>query len=154
MQQMSIPAGQIMLAYQDYQIPNDPGLYIALNYLSSKVIGNNSYPVAITGGMNEIGEVVSLYEIRIDMMSFDDTARLRKEEIYAALRSVYAEQQMESNGIQIARMPSGFQDASTLEETKMLYRFTMTIKVSALTQITKAVEYYDQFPTPEVTVNE
>ncbi len=81
------------------------------------------------------------------MMSFDSTARTRKEEVYLALRSLFAQAQMEINNMQVARMPSAFVDASSLEESKMLNRFTMTIAVTAMITKEKSVaDPYTTFP--------
>jgi hypothetical protein len=104
--------------------------------------------------MSEKQDTVMLYEIQIDILSFDGSARTENVHVYQAMASFYAQQAMEANNMQIARMPSGFVDASSLEESKLLNRYTMNIGVTALISRTKAVEYYDQFPTPEVTANE
>ena len=136
---------QIMLANERFNIPPTNDLYIALSYIDGKAIGNNNYFDGSTA--IETQQVTMLYHIQIDIMSFGADARLRKEEIYMALRSVFAQQTMEENNMQIARMPSAFLDASSLEETKMLNRYTMTIALTAL--LTKTVSgdsVYDQFP--------
>lgn len=150
--QMAIPIGQIMLDYERYTIPINNGLYIALAYLGGKPIANNNYFDGNT--LIETQSVVMLYQIQIDIMSFDSSARTRKEEVYQSLRSIYAEQAMEANGMQIARIPMGFVDTASLEETKMLNRFTITIQVTALLKKTQSPSYYDTFPTPEVYTNE
>ena len=149
------PDSQIMLTNERFDIPVNNDIYIALGYIDGKAIGNNNYAVPTDAGMNEIQQVTMLYHIQIDMMSFGPDARTRKEEIFQALRSLAAQTAMETWNMQIARMPGVFVDASSLEATKMLNRYTITIAVTALLTKTKAVqEYYDQFPTPEVIANE
>lgn len=145
---------QIMLTNERFKIPVKNGLYIALSYIGGKAIGNNHYADGSGEGMVEVSQVVMLYEIQVDIMSFNSEARTRKEEVFMALRSFYAEQQMEINTMQIARMPRGFQDISGIEETKYLNRYATTIAVTALLTKEQAVEYYDEFPTPEVHLNE
>lgn len=143
------PKSQIMLEYERFNIPSK-GLYIALQTVSGKAIGNNNYATpngpGPTAGMTETQQVAMLYQIQIDLMSFGPEARVRKEEVYMALRSLRAQALMEQWNMQIARMPAAFQNAASLEETKMLNRFTMTIAVSALLTKTQPVgAYYNTF---------
>lgn len=73
-----------------------------------------------------------LYLIQIDFMSFDNTARLQKEQVVMALRSYFSRQKQDEQSIQIARLPSsGMQNTSFLEGGAMLTRYTMTITVTA-----------------------
>lgn len=136
---------QIMLTNERFNIPPTNDLYIALSYISGKAIANNNYFDGNTAV--ETQDVVMLYQIQIDMMSFDASARARKEEVYQALRSIFAQSQMEANNMQVARMPAAFIDASSLEESKMLNRYTITIAVTALITKQKSVDStYDGFP--------
>jgi hypothetical protein len=152
--ELALPPGQVMLSYEAWDIPPTPGLYIALAYIAEKVLANNNYPDDDgAGGFLETQQVVMLHDIQIDAMSFDDSARLQKEQIVAAIHSVAAQQAMDENGISIARIPSGFSNTSSLEASKMLNRFSITIRVSAVHTFTKTPPYYDNFKTPEVHVN-
>lgn len=136
---------QIMLTNERFNIPPTPGLYIAISYVDGKPIANNNYFDGNT--VIETQQVVMLYHVQIDMMSFDFSARTRKEEVYLALRSLFAQAQMEINNMQVARMPAAFVDASSLEASKMLNRFTMTIGVTAMITKAKSVaDIYDTFP--------
>ncbi len=136
---------QVMLTNERFNIPVTEGLYIALSYVDGKAIGNNNY---FDGNAAvETQQVVMLYHLQIDMLSFNAEARTRKEEVYLALRSLFAQAKMERYRMQIARMPSAFVDASSLEESKMLNRFTMTIAVTAMTSKDVPVtDIYDTFP--------
>ncbi len=139
------PNCQIMLTNERFNIPINDDIYVALSYIDGKAIGNNNY---FDGNAAfEIQQVVMLYHIQIDIMSYGPEARRRKEEVFMALRSIFAQQQMEIQEMQIARMPAGFADASSLEATKMLNRFTMSVAVTAMFTKEKAVaNTYDAFP--------
>lgn len=155
--EMEIPDGQIMLGYQKWDIPTDPGLYVALVYIGGKAIGNNNYFTSSgdePAQQIEHQEVAMRHVVQIDLLSFDASARIRKEEVLMALRSIYSQQQQEKYAMSIARIPSDLVDASSLEETKMLNRFTLTVPVTALHTKTKAAPYYDKFKTAEVHENE
>jgi len=139
------PLSQIMLTSERFTIPPNNDIYIALGYIDGKAIGNNASFDGNT--LIETSEVTMLYHVQIDIMSFGPDARTRKEEVFMALRSSLAQSAMETNNIQFARMPAGFVNAQSLEESKMLNRFTMSIAITALiTKDTPVTQYYNQFP--------
>lgn len=149
--EMGLASGQIMLSDENYEIPTSERLYIAVSYVSSKPIGVtvSNVPDGL-GGTTEVQEAAMDHTVQIDLMSFNDDARLRREEVLLALASNKSQFLQEQNLIQISRHTTPFQDMSTLEETRILKRFTTTVRVKALTRKTKAGLYYDTFPTPEV----
>lgn len=151
--ELGLGDGFVMLDYEKNFIPTTQGLYVALAYGDEHPIGNNNYSVPVPEGMTEIQEVSMLHEVVIDALSFNEEARVRKEEIIAALNSVYSQGAQQSNLMSIARIPRGFVNASSLEETKRLNRFVITVTVTALHRKVKPVSYYDQFRDPEVQFN-
>ncbi len=136
-------------------IPDARGLYVAVSYVSGKPIGNTNYSVATDGGMREVQELLMLYEIQIDLMSYDDSARVLKELAYMGLLSVASQQIQERYNVQVARNPSPFQDVSMLEESGRLNRYTALIAVTQLIVNTNDdVPYYSDFTRavpPQVT---
>lgn len=153
--ELELPPSQIMLAYQRYSIPNNPGLYIALSYLDTQLIGvvSGSAPDDIVG-MIETQSATLRHSIQIDAMSFDDSARTRRAEIVMALGSVFAKQQMERNNLQIARLPTSFSDISSLEEAAFLNRYAIVVACTALSIKTKVPPYFDSFDGKYVTNQE
>lgn len=149
--QLNLDDEHILLAYEKNMMPDDSGLYIALSYISGKAIGNNK---VFNPDTDQEEQSVTMHElIQIDALSFGSAARTRKEEIIAALGSVASEQAQELNQFQIARIPGDFFNASSLEETKYLNRFTMTIAVTALISILKSPPFFDTFQNVEVLAN-
>lgn len=146
--EMSLAKGQIMLAYQQYEIPKTPGLFVALDYLASKPIAAGNFVSPTNTGMDELQQVTMRHTIQIDILSFNNEARTRKEEVLMALSSVYSQQQQTANTIQIARISSEFTNTASLEETKMLNRFTIAIAVTALhSKLKGTADYFDDFTT-------
>lgn len=143
---------QVMLAFQKFNIPTVKGLYIAISYVSGKAIGNNNYFLPET--VEESQEVTMHELIQIDVMSFDSSARVRKEEIIASLRGIRSQQMQDKYQLQIARIPGDFLNVSSLEETAYLNRFTITVAVTSLKRFSKFPSYYDTFAEPAVVVNE
>jgi hypothetical protein len=144
--QLNLAPGQILLSNQKWEIPETQGLYVVISYVSGKVIANSNVVLPTSGGMQEIQSLLMLYEIQIDLMSYDDAARVMKELAYMGLMSVASEQLQEQYSVQIARNPAPFQDVSMLEETARLNRYTTTIAVTQLiTNTVLNTPYYSDF---------
>lgn len=150
--EMAIPNGQIMLGFENWEIPKNKGLYVALFYGPDTVVGsNNTFDPVVN---EEVQSVAMLHEIIIEVLSFDESARLRKEEVIMALSSVRAQQTLEANLMKISELPTSFIPVPDLEETKQLNRYRIGFHMNALHQKTKSVPYYDDFGTPAVTTNQ
>jgi len=149
--QMKLRDDQIMLAYSGFEIPPVADLYIALSVVSGKAIGNVS---TFDSDTNIETISTTMHElIQIDIMSFDSSARLRKEEVIACIASVYCEQQQEKYNFQLGRIPGDFVNTASLEETKILNRFTITVAATSLSIIERFPTYFDQFRNVEEHVN-
>lgn len=157
--EMDLDDGQIMLANQQRVIPKNDGLYVAMQVIEERALSSVNRAEATEDGMIEIQEVVMQQMVQIDFMSWDDSARLRKEEFLMAMGSIKAQQEMEKYLVSIAQLPAGFVNVSEPDDTKMLNRYTITAVMQALLRKTKEpVAYFDKFPTtstpePEVIVN-
>ena len=155
--ELGLADGMVMVINQKWIIPNTGNLFIALSYKGpGKVLGsvNTLEDVAGGAGSNEIQEVSMLHEVQIDIMSYGDEARTRKEEIAMALNSQYSARAQAENSMRIGRQPSPFMDASSLEATGRLNRFITNISIGAVHRKVKTAEYYDKFAAPEVITNE
>lgn len=149
--EMGLADGQIMLGLENWAIPANTGLYVALFYGPDTTVGQtNEFDPAT---LDEIQSVAMLHSISIDAMSFDESARVRKEEIVMALNSVFAQQHVSANLMRIGELPQSFVPVPELEETKQLNKYRLTFSMNALHQKVKPVEYYDQFPDPTVVTN-
>lgn len=154
---MGLDEAHVRVGKQKWNVPPDDGLYVVVDYVDSKPIGVKSDIQAVASpgeGMTEAMSSTVRHVLQIDVMSFSAEARHRKEEIPMALRCMAMEQAMEANNMQFGRIPTSMANAFSLEETAMLSRFTCSLAVTALhVKAPKAVDYYDQFKEPEVTVN-
>lgn len=149
--EMALEDGQIMLGLENWVIPPNTGLYIALFYGPDTVIGAESDFDPETN--DEIQSAAMLHTINIDALSFDSSARLRKQEIVMALNSIFAQQQLEANLMRIGHLPQSFVPVPELEETKQLNKYRLTFAMNALHQKVKPVTYYDDFPEPQILTN-
>lgn len=150
--ELAMEDGTIMLGLENWEVPKTEGLYIALFYGVERIVGQgNDFD---TSTNEEIQTVAMLHEIAIEAMSFNSEARLRKEEIIMALNSVYAQNVMGQQLMQINALPQAFVSVPTLEETKQLNRYRITFAMNALHQKIKPVEYYDQFKDASILTNQ
>lgn len=148
---MGLKQPQWATAYQDYEIPAT-GLFLVGGYLGpTEVIANQSYLDTVTD--SEIQEVSVQHMIQLELMSMapDNSARIRKEEIFMALRSSYAIQQADINLLGISWNPSPLSDASHVEGTVMLNRYVTTVTVNALHRKVIAAGSFGEFPIELVT---
>lgn len=134
---------QVMLAYQKFNIPTK-GLYIVLtNTGASTIIASiDDWEDDGAGGLTEVQTLTILDSIQIDIMSFGSEARTRSMEVAMAIHSLYAEQAMEENSLQIARQPGPFRDTSFLESTEFLQRYTTDVKITSAMTKRKAADYF------------
>lgn len=152
--EMGLGDGQIMLGLENFLIPENPGLYIALTYGVEQVVGSvNGNGEDDQGNFQEVQSVSMLHQIEIDIMSFDSSARTRKEEVIMALQSYNAQQLMEENSMRIATTPGSFARITSLEPSKQLNRFSITVSVYALHQKILTSPYYDSIQTVRLVEN-
>ncbi len=143
---LSLAADAVVLAYEKNLIPKSNGLYISLDYVGpSKCISNVNEIDKETG--DEIQSSTWSHLIQMDVLSYNAEARRRKEEAAMAIASIYAVQQMEKYAMSIARNPSPFVDASSLEPTKRLNRFISSMVVFAVhRKVVPNAPVFDSFP--------
>ncbi len=154
-----IDPGFIMLGKKNYKIPPTPGLYVALFYGIEEQISNvHSTSDALDANGNFIGLLESeersfVQEVAVDIMSFNDEARVRKSEIVQSLVGYNAQFLMGQYNIGIPREPRLSAPIEALEPAGQLNKFRYVIALSVLSIRSRAVPYYDEIPNPETTYN-
>lgn len=143
---LGLPGDAVVVPYEQNLIPPTTGLYVSLSYVGpAKCIANGNEFDPETE--EEIQSATFSHLVQIDLLSYDASARRRKEEAAMALTSIFAVQQMERYTLSLARNPSPFIDASSLEPTKRLNRFISTIVVFAVHQkVVADAPFFDVFP--------
>jgi len=145
---MSLSAGQVMIYNQDFKLPETSGLFIILQYNSSQNYSsiNEFIPAAegIEGGQESITTLMK-EDYTINVISKNDEARQRKEEVIMGLNSNFSQDKQGLYQFQIARVSNSFVNVSELEGAGMLNRFA--INISLLAHYTKTINtsYYDDF---------
>lgn len=146
--ELGLDANHILLGFENFLIPEDLGIFIALTYGVEQIVGaDNQNSTDNEGNYLEIQQVAMLHQVEIDIMSFDSSARTRKEEVIMALASYNAQQSMEINSMRIASMPNSFVTVTAPEPSKQLNRYRFTVSVYALHQKNLSTPYYNTLQT-------
>lgn len=153
--EMTLASGRVMQENQRFPISLEEGVYIFLRDVSPKAIASKNWLETIAlNTVEEVQQTSMVSLVQIDIMSADYSAVERKEEVLMALNSIYAERQMEENNMQISKIPQSFANASELEGTSRMNRFSATMAVAWMKTKRKALtDWYDTIPTPEVVPN-
>ena len=167
-EELTLDDAHCLLGDQKWRLPEDEAMFCVVFDDTIKPLGSVKYLDTVSTSPtlgSEIQQISGVHAIRVEIMSFSNEARVRKEEVMMALNSLYAEQQAESAGIQIGR-PQTPVNASDAEGTSRLLRYVIHVNVSALHQKVKVLPqygYYDKFNNavvdqtakpPEVHINE
>lgn len=163
--EMDLDDAHCLLGDQKWDIPADKKLFVAVYDQNVGVFGAANFldadPASATVN-SEIQQSVALHDVRVELMSFDSEARVRKEEAGLALASIFAQQQAERYGLQIGRAAAAV-DASETEVTARLLKYVVHVNITTLHQKVKAPPapgFYDKFnravedgsaKTPEVS---
>lgn len=132
------------------QLGDTEQLQIGIQTISERILSSHSENKDVVVNNDtvhtEIKEVVVNSLIQIDIRSRDLSARQRRLEVIAALESIYAKQMQEKWMCRIFEIPTDFRNASMLEGTAHIYRYTATVAVQHINRYTHEVGYYAHFP--------
>lgn len=151
--ELGLQNGRVYLWDQKIGQATDAGLYIAVSVLTCKAFGNTNRHNAVSGGLNSEASVNMAAILQIDIISRDNSARTRKEEVLMALMSDYAQAQQETNSFYIGKLPAGaqFANLSLADGAAIPYRFTISISIQYYATKTKPVNYIGSFSPVAVT---
>jgi hypothetical protein len=144
-EQMNLANGRLFIYNQDFKIPPISDLFVVVQYNSSDVMTNINKFVGEDLTMKEELTLLTTEKYTINLMSKNNDARLRKEEVLLALSSTFCEQQQEIYNIKIARNSNSFTNVSELEGAGMLNRFAIDIAIISWFKKEQEIEFYDNF---------
>jgi hypothetical protein len=143
--EMQLADDQVFLWDQKFNLPKDYRPYVSVAQVSSKVFGNTNEAIVSGGNLIEHQFANVMAQVDISIMSRGSDALDRKEEVVLALRSIYAQQQMETNGFNVGILPTGFVNLSEIDGAAIPYRFTITVNMQYAFLKFKNAAYFDQF---------
>lgn len=153
--ELELKEEQVMLYNQRFSIPPDDRLYLSLAILGYKTFGvRQKYESdSTTGELHEHQGINRQEMLSITAYSKSSAARERNWEIPVALVSTRAEQSMERYSYKIGRLPTSMNDASEIEGTSRLNRYSLTFNVLVKYEKIKPVEFFDDFGGPLLITN-
>lgn len=137
---------QIWIENQDFKIPETVGLFIIIQQTNSNTYsGTNKYKEnQVQDKIKENITSLTKEDYLINIMSKDDTARTRKEEVILALNSYKSQDEQGKYTFKISQI-GNMVNLSELEGSGMLTRYGLTISVLARYSLNREVPFYDTF---------
>lgn len=143
--QMNMPAGRVFAYNGSQDLPKDRNLFIILSLAEQTPYSNNVRYKSTNDGLVEIQTQNIAEDIIISCCSVSTEARDRAKEVNWALKSYFSQYQQEKFKIHISQI-NPVRDKSFLEETAMLNRFDIEIRVIRAYEKQTLIDYYDKFP--------
>jgi len=112
---MGLTDQQIFIYNQDFKLPETSGLFVVIQFNTSQIYSSTNEFVPTDEGANEVLSTLTREDYTINVMSKDDTARTRKEEVILSLNSNYSRNQQELYQFKIGRVTGNFTNVSELE---------------------------------------
>ena len=142
----------VIIYGQNIKLFNTSKLQITVKTVSSRTYSNrnefkvNPNPTALDGSdaYLEIQDINQQRMMQIDCYSRNNEARERFWEVTAALKSTYAEQQMDIYNFKIGTMTNDV-NLSGVDGGSDINRFTVSFNVLIHFQKIKTIDYYDKF---------
>jgi hypothetical protein len=148
-QYLNLP-GRVVKYNQGWLAPKDWNLYITISASEpAHVIGqkNEFDPSADT----EHAFVSMQAKFDVEVISRDESALARKEEVFMAVNSALALRIAEANNLRIWRA-GDFLDLSALEGASILCRYRTVIAINYMREKSADADYFDKFRKPEILV--
>ena len=138
----------VIIYGQNIKLFNTDKMQITVRTVSQRVWSNRSeFKEITTSNQTAFTEIQDINESRlmqVDVYSRNNDARERFWEVSMALKSTYAQQQMDLYNFKIGTMTNS-QNTSGLDGGSDINRFTVTFNVLTHQQKQKPVDYYDKF---------
>ena len=135
----------VIIYSQNIKLFNTDKLQITVRSINIDTWSNRSQFVTNASGVyQEIQDVNLQYMMQIDCYSRNNDARDRFWEVTAALRSIYAEQQMDLYNFKIGTITRA-NNISGIDGGSDINRYTITFNVLTHNQKITTIDYYDKF---------
>lgn len=150
--ELGLAEGQVYLWDQKINTPNDSRMYVVIRAMHPKAFSNiNKFDGDTLSSVQTTNFAVLC---SVDIFSRGTEARDRKEEVVMALNSDYAQTQQGANSFYIAKLPATpMVDISMIDGAAIPYHYNISVNIQYFVRKTKAVDYYSNFPTPEILTN-
>ena len=141
---------RVFIYNQRWKLPNYEGMFVLIEFLGSKVFGSRLGYVNSADGetLLEVKSHNTQETYQVKVFSADSEARVRNHEIVLALNSTAAQQLQEKFAFKLANLPIAFNDISEVEASARLNTYAIRFNALRKYEVSKPVEFFDQFPQP------
>ena len=145
--ELNLKPGRVRRYNQRAVLPQDPGLFIDVAYLTSHTFGRSAVSKSdpVTGNLNWVQTINRREFYALMLMSVNSGALDRLSEILMVFESDTAIKLMDQYNFQIAPITSDPADLSEVEGPSRLNRYEFHVSVLRAYTYVKAVTYYDEF---------
>lgn len=140
---LGLAANRVFIYEENIDLPKDKNLYIAIQHINTQPYSVTNKQTPTETGFQEEINLLTREEYIINVVSRNDEARTRKEEVVLALNSFKSLQQQEKYQFNIAKITSSFINVSELEGAGILKRYAIKIVILAHKTKTNDIDYYD-----------
>lgn len=135
----------VIIYSQNIKLFNTTKLQITVRAISVDVYSNRSQFVTNSDGTySEIQDLNLQYMMQVDCYSRDNSARDRFWEVTTALKSIYAQQQMDLYNFKLATITRS-NNISGLDGGSDINRYSITFNALTHEQKITNIDYYDKF---------
>lgn len=149
--QLGLSDDQIWIYNQKRDIPTDDKMYVVVSFDDEETFGTNIHTKPKDDGLEEEIWMNVKTNISINTFSAGASARLRKYDILAAMKSIYSVQQQEKYNMQIAKIPKVFTDASFATPSQRLFSYHYEYSIMHVEKVTNDVDYYNNFSRADMS---
>jgi hypothetical protein len=150
---LNLPDGRVWIWDQKINEPTDEDMFIVVRVMNPRVFGNNLKTCPDDTGLNQVQETYWNVQLQVEVKSRNTQAIYRLNDVVQALRSTYSMNQQAQNSFKIFPVIRNISDLSSEDGAAIPYRFALTVTMQyTLTTIT-AVDFYDTFGQPTVTID-
>jgi len=140
---LGLAANRVFIYEENIDLPKDKNLYIAIQHINTQPYSVTNKQTPTETGFQEEINLLTREEYIINVVSRNDEARTRKEEVVLALNSFKSLQQQEKYQFNIAKITSSFINVSELEGAGILKRYAIKIVILAHKSKINEIDYYD-----------
>lgn len=153
--EMDYDEDQTHLWNQKWDIGKDDRVYVILKVLRPNVIGSKViHEQNEAGDYEEIKTITKNDLLSIDILSHGMQAFYDQDHILMALKSDYAERQMNLNGFYIANQPQMSASLTELDGAAIPFRYNFNLALTYSNKQVKTALYYENFNQPSIIKDE
>ena len=152
--QMGLSKDTVSIYNQKRRLTNKAGIWIDVAIIGQTIIAANTKPIndPAQPELLEVQTVVQQEVLQVDIMSADDSARLRRLDVVLALTGTGAQQACERYAMKISNLPQSFVDASEIEASARLNRYAITVTVLRSYSKARTIPTFTAFQNPPQTL--